>query len=184
MKQALLFTLLLVGFATAQPDEAEAPASWRNGFYAEGAHAWMHAIVPLALSIKEGHKFLFMPIIASVELLLYLALAILQLFTGETKQNMNTTWLKFNQWSQIGLWGFFIYHIFWEVFVLFPGLFGIALDTVDPVISYLDISFQVLFVLIYYFAKNGATKYVDLYLNQWSHDDGEILLIEEAANAM
>ena len=58
-------------------EEDEFRPYWRDSFNAEGVHAWMHAFAPLAISIKEFSRFPHMPIIAGVELLVYLALAIM-----------------------------------------------------------------------------------------------------------
>ena len=73
----------------------------------------MHALIPMAISIREAKRYIFMPIIAGVELIVYMVLAILQFYTGSGNIKMNNIWRDYNNYSQIALWLFFIYHLFW-----------------------------------------------------------------------
>ena len=73
----------------------------------------MHALIPMAISIREAKRYIFMPIIAGVELIVFMVLAIPQFYTGSGNTKTNNLWRNYNNYSQIPLWLFFIYHLFW-----------------------------------------------------------------------
>ena len=148
----------------------------------------MHALIPFAISLvftpaqcvasfclpavfEIAESYPYWTAIAGVEFAVYLTLAIVQIFTGEGKDNINNIWLTFNNYSQIGLWLFYIFHLFMNLMLLFPSLSTVlglsSSSSVDPILSYIDITFQTLFVPLYYWAKRGARKYIE-YMN-----DGE-----------
>ena len=97
-----LLLLLLISSVISQEvkeESTEYKKKWRHSFNAEGVHAWMHALIPMAISIKEAKKYIFMPIIAAVELIVYMILAILQFYTETGNKRMNNLWRDYNNYS-------------------------------------------------------------------------------------